>query len=42
VEDRLKVTRTIALIGGLRVEHIGPDRNSTNVAGVERAGFPFS
>jgi iron complex outermembrane receptor protein len=42
VEDRLKVTRTFALIGGLRVEHIGLDRSSQNVAGVERAGFPFS
>ncbi len=42
VEDRLKITRTFALIGGLRIEHIGLDRNSTNVAGAERAGFPFS
>jgi len=42
IEDRLKVTRTFALIGGLRVEHIGLDRSSKNVAGVERAGFPFS
>jgi iron complex outermembrane recepter protein len=41
VEDRLKITRTFALIGGLRVEHIGLDRNSTNVAGAERTGFPF-
>ena len=41
VEDRLKVTRTFALISGLRVEHIGLDRSSQNVAGVERAGFPF-
>jgi iron complex outermembrane receptor protein len=42
VEDRLKITRTFALIGGLRIEHIGLDRNSTNVAGAERPGFPFS
>jgi len=42
LEDRLKVTRTFALIGGLRVEHIGLDRSSKNAAGVERAGFPFS
>ena len=26
----------------MRVEHIGLDRSSKNVAGVERAGFPFS
>jgi iron complex outermembrane receptor protein len=42
VEDRLKVTRTFALIGGVRIEHIGLDRNSTTVTGAERAGFPFS
>ena len=42
VEDRLKITQTFALIGGLRVEHIGLDRSSQNVAGVERPGFPFS
>jgi iron complex outermembrane receptor protein len=42
VEDRLKITRSFALIGGLRVEHIGLDRNSTDVNGVERSGFPFS
>jgi iron complex outermembrane receptor protein len=42
VEDRLKVTQAFALIGGLRVEHIGLDRSSQNVAGVERVGFPFS
>ncbi|MGV7212333.1 TonB-dependent receptor [Bradyrhizobium sp. UFLA05-112] len=41
-EDRLKITRSFALIGGLRVEHIGLDRNSTNVGGLEKAGFPFS
>lgn len=41
-EDRLKITRTFALVGGLRMEHIGLDRNSTDVNGVVRAGFPFS
>ncbi|WP_183712034.1 TonB-dependent siderophore receptor [Bradyrhizobium sp. ERR14] len=41
-EDRLKLTRTFALIGGLRVEHIGLDRNSTDSAGLVRAGFPFT
>lgn len=41
-EDRLKLTRTFALIGGLRVEHIGLDRNSTDVNGLENANFPFS
>jgi iron complex outermembrane receptor protein len=42
LEDRLKITRTFALIGGVRFEHIGLDRNSTTVTGAERAGFPFS
>lgn len=41
-EDRLKLTRTFALIGGLRVEHIELDRNSTDVNGLENADFPFS
>lgn len=41
-EDRLKLTRSFALIGGLRIEHIGLDRNSTNSAGLLRAGFPFT
>ena len=42
-EDRLKLTRTFALVGGLRVEHIGLDRNSTDKsAGLVNAGFPFS
>lgn len=41
-EDRLKLTRTFALIGGLRVEHIGLDRNSTDQFGLENANFPFS
>jgi len=42
LEDRLKVTRNFALIGGVRFEHIGLERNSTNAAGGERTGFPFS
>lgn len=41
-EDRLKLTPSISLIGGLRVEHIGLDRNSTDVNGLEKASFPFS
>ena len=41
-EDRLKLTRSFALVGGLRVEHIGLDRNSTDSAGLVKVGFPFS
>lgn len=41
-EDRLKLTRTFAMVGGLRVEHIGLDRNSTDKNGLEKAGFPFT
>lgn len=41
-EDRLKLTRTFSLIGGLRVEHIGLDRNSTDRFGVEKANFPYT
>ncbi|OPY98313.1 ligand-gated channel protein [Bradyrhizobium sacchari] len=41
-EDRLKLTRTFALVGGLRVEHIGLDRNSTDQFGLVNAGFPFT
>ncbi|MCK1296821.1 TonB-dependent receptor [Bradyrhizobium sp. 37] len=41
-EDRLKLTDSFALVGGLRVEHIGLDRNSTDVNGQEKANFPFS
>ncbi|WP_295850809.1 TonB-dependent receptor [Tardiphaga sp.] len=42
VEDRLKITQNFALIGGLRVEYIGLDRDSQNVAGGSLAGYPFS
>jgi len=41
-EDGLKITQTFALVGGLRTEHIGLDRNSTDVTGAEKAAFPFS
>ena len=41
-EDRLKLTRTFSLIGGLRVEHIGLDRNSTDKFGAVNAGFPYT
>ena len=40
-EDRLKLTQTFALVGGLRVEQIALDRNSTDVTGAEKTGFPF-
>lgn len=42
LEDRLKVTQSFALIGGLRIERIALDRNSTDASGAERTGFPFS
>ncbi|EHR02427.1 TonB-dependent receptor [Bradyrhizobium sp. WSM471] len=41
-EDRLKLTRSFSLVGGLRVEHIGLDRNSTDKFALEKANFPFS
>lgn len=41
-EDRLKLTRSFALVGGMRIEHIGLDRNSTDSAGLVKAGFPFT
>lgn len=41
-EDRLKLTRSFALVGGMRIEHIGLDRNSTDKNGLEKAGFPFT
>ncbi|WP_456765020.1 TonB-dependent receptor domain-containing protein [Bradyrhizobium sp. USDA 3650] len=41
-EDRLKLTRTFAVVGGLRAEHIGLDRNSTDKTGLVNVGFPFS
>ena len=42
VEDRLKITQTFALLGGLRFEGIELARNSTDVTGADKLGFPFS
>ena len=42
VEDRLKLTPSLAVIGGLRAEQIDLDRTSTNVNGLDKPGFPFS
>jgi iron complex outermembrane receptor protein len=41
-EDRLKLTRTLALVGGVRHETIDLDRGSTDTTGADRAGFPFA
>ncbi len=41
LEDRLRLTPTVALIGGLRQERIALERSSANAAGVQRAGFPY-
>jgi iron complex outermembrane recepter protein len=42
VEDRLVLSRGLALVAGLRHESIALDRSSADAAGVQRAGFPFS
>jgi len=42
VEDRLKLSPTLALVGGVRYEEISLERIATNAAGAARAGFPFS
>jgi len=42
IEDRLKITQNFALIGGLRFEGIELGRNSTDVTGADKLGFPFS
>lgn len=42
LEDRLKITPTFALIGGLRFNPFSLERTSTNVAGVSKAGFPYT
>ncbi|HUP93736.1 MAG TPA: TonB-dependent receptor [Burkholderiales bacterium] len=42
VEDRLKLTPTLSLVGGVRYEGIDLERTSANAAGANRAGFPFS
>jgi iron complex outermembrane receptor protein len=41
-EDRLKITQAFALVGGIRVEGIELGRNSTDITGADKAGFPFS
>jgi iron complex outermembrane receptor protein len=41
-EDRLKITPTFALIGGLRLEDIVLTRNSWALDGATNPGFPFS
>jgi iron complex outermembrane recepter protein len=41
-EDRLKITQAFALVGGIRVEGIELGRNSTDITGANKAGFPFS
>jgi iron complex outermembrane receptor protein len=41
-EDRLKITNTFALIGGVRVEELALDRTSAFANGNQRPGFPFS
>jgi iron complex outermembrane recepter protein len=41
-EDRLKITQAFALIGGIRVEGIELGRNSTDITGADKVGFPFS
>ena len=42
LEDRLEITPTFALVGGLRYNRFDVDRNSTNAAGAVNAGFPLS
>ena len=42
IEDRLKLTPALTLLGGVRHETIDLDRTSVNIAGANRAGFPFS
>ncbi|WKA31182.1 TonB-dependent receptor [Bradyrhizobium roseum] len=42
LEDRLKITPTFALIGGLRFNPFSLERTSTNVAGVSKVGFPYT
>lgn len=40
-EDRMKLTKTLAVVAGVRHEHINLDRGSTDPAGADRVGFPF-
>jgi iron complex outermembrane recepter protein len=42
LEDRIKITPTFSVVGGLRFEHIDLDRTSTDKFGVTNTGFPFS
>lgn len=42
VEDRLELTPTFALVGGLRYNNFDIERTSADVAGVQRPGFPLS
>ncbi|CCD84624.1 conserved exported protein of unknown function [Bradyrhizobium sp. ORS 285] len=42
LEDRLKLTDTFALVGGLRYNPFTLDRNSIDKDGVVRSGFPYS
>lgn len=41
-DDRLKITPTFAVVGGLRLENIDIDRASFSAEGASLAGFPFS
>jgi iron complex outermembrane receptor protein len=41
-ENRLKITPTFALIGGIRIEEIDLDRDSRKITGESQPGFPFS
>jgi iron complex outermembrane recepter protein len=41
-EDRLKITPTIALIGGVRIDELAIYRNGTESTGAVSDGFPFS
>ena len=42
LEDRLKITPTVAMIAGLRYEYLSLDRTSTTATGALQAGFPFA
>ncbi|MGJ5177503.1 TonB-dependent receptor [Bradyrhizobium oligotrophicum] len=42
LEDRLKLTDTFALVGGLRYNPFTLDRNSIDKNGIVKSGFPYS
>ncbi len=42
LEDRLKITPTFALIGGVRFDELSAYRNGIDPTGVVEPGFPFS